>query len=66
LAEIEISTPGMVCEGCAATLSSSLLALQAVHKVVPDVKQKLVRVFYNPKRMTEASVRQHVEELGFL
>ena len=66
LAETEINTPGMVCEGCADTLSRSLIALQAVHKVVPDVKQKRVRVFYNPQRMTEDSLRQHVEELGFL
>jgi len=66
LAEAEISTPGMVCDGCAATLSSSLLALQAVHKVIPDVKQKRVRVFYNPQRMTEDSLRQQVEELGYL
>lgn len=66
LAETEISTPGMVCEGCAATLSSALLALQAVHKVVPDVKQKRVRVFYNPQRTTEERLRQRVEEMGFL
>jgi cytochrome c-type biogenesis protein len=66
LAETEISTPGMVCEGCAATLSSALLTMQAVHQVVPDVKEKRVRVFYNPQRATEESLRQRVEELGFL
>jgi cytochrome c-type biogenesis protein len=66
LAETEISTPGMVCEGCAETLSRSLLALQGVHQVVPDVKQKRVRVVYNPQRTTEDSLRRHVEDLGFL
>lgn len=66
LAETDISTPGMVCEGCAATLSSALLAMQAVHQVVPNVKQKRVRVSYNPNRMTEDRLRQRVEELGFL
>lgn len=66
LAETEIGTPGMVCEGCAETLSRSLLALQAVHQVVPDVKQKRVRVVYNPQRTTEDSLRRHVEDLGFL
>lgn len=66
LAETEIGTPGMVCEGCAETLSRSLLALQAVHQVVPDVKQKRVRVVYNPQRTTEESLRRHVEDLGFL
>jgi hypothetical protein len=33
---------------------------------VPDVKEKRVRVFYNPQRATEESLRQRVEELGFL
>jgi copper chaperone CopZ len=66
LAETEISTPGMVCEGCAATLSSALLAMQAVHQVVPDVKQKRVRVFYNPERTTEDRLRQRVDEMGYL
>lgn len=66
LAETEIRTPGMVCEGCADTLSHALLALPAVHQVVPDVKQKRVRVFYNPQRMTEDRLRQRVEDLGFL
>ena len=66
LAETEISTPGMVCEGCADTLSRALMALQAVHKVVPDVKQKRVRVFYNPRRTTEDSLRRRVGEMGYL
>ena len=66
LAETEIATPGMVCEGCAETLSRSLLALQAVHEVVPDVKGKRVRVRYNPERTTEDSLRRHVNDLGFL
>lgn len=66
LAETEIRTPGMVCEGCADTRRRALLALQAVHKVVPDVEQKRVRVFYNPQRMTEDGLRQRVDELGFL
>ncbi|MBI2826042.1 MAG: sulfite exporter TauE/SafE family protein [Planctomycetia bacterium] len=66
LLETEIRTPGMVCEGCAATLSSALLALQAVHKVVPDVNQKRVRVFYNPQRTSEERLRRRVEEMGFL
>lgn len=65
LLEVEIRTPGMVCEGCAGTLSQSLLRLQAVHKVLPDVKQKRVRVFYNPQRLTEDQLRQHVEKMGF-
>ncbi len=66
LVEAEISTPGMVCEGCAETLSRSLLALQAVHKVLTDVKRKRVRVFYNPLMATEGGLRQRVEELGFM
>lgn len=66
LAETEIATPGMVCEGCADTLSRALLALQAVHEVVPDVKGKRVRVRYNPERTTEDRLRQRVDELGFL
>lgn len=65
LVESEISTPGMVCEGCAETLSSALLALRAVHEVLPDVKQQRVRVFYNPQHMTEDRLRQRVQEMGF-
>ncbi|MBX9625538.1 MAG: sulfite exporter TauE/SafE family protein [Gemmataceae bacterium] len=66
IAETEIAAPGMVCEGCAETLSRALLGLRAVHEVVPDVKQKRVRVRYNPERTTEERLRQRVEELGFL
>ena len=66
LAETELATPGMVCEGCAETLSRALLGLRAVHEVVPDVKRKRVRVRYNPERTTEERLRRHVEELGFL
>lgn len=66
LAETEIATPGMVCEGCATTLSRALLGLRAVHEVVPDVKEKRVRVRYNPRRTTEERLRERVEELGFL
>jgi cytochrome c-type biogenesis protein len=66
LAETEISTPGMVCEGCADVLSRGLMALPAVHKVEPDVKQKRVRVLYNPQRTTEELLRHHVEEMGYL
>lgn len=66
LVEVEIRTPGMVCEGCADTLSRALMALQAVHNVVPDVKQKRVRVLYDPQRVTEDQLRQHVDKMGFL
>lgn len=65
LVDTEISTPGMVCEGCADTLTTALMALQAVHKVVPDVKQKRIQVFYNPERMTEDRLRERVAEMGF-
>ena len=65
LAETEISTPYMVCEGCAETLSSTLLALAAVHKVEPDVRQKSVRVFYNPRLTNPDSLRERVKEMGF-
>jgi cytochrome c-type biogenesis protein len=66
LAETEINTPGMVCEGCADVLSRGLMALPAVHKVLPDVDQKRVRVFYDPQRTTEERLRRHVEEMGYL
>lgn len=66
LVETEIGAPGMVCEGCAETLSRGLLALRAVHKVEPDVKGKRVRVSYNPARATEESLRRRVEEMGFM
>jgi thiol:disulfide interchange protein len=66
LVETEFATPGMVCEGCAETLSRVLLQHQAVHEVIPDVKQKRVRVLYNPERATTESLRQRVEELGFM
>jgi cytochrome c-type biogenesis protein len=66
LVETEINTPGMACEGCADILTRGLMALQAVHKVVPDVKQKRVRVFYDPQRTTEEHLRHHIEEMGYL
>lgn len=66
LTAIELSTPGMVCEGCADTLSTALLALRAIHKVQPDVKHKRVRVFYDARRITEDRLRERVAEMGFL
>lgn len=66
LTETEFSTPGMVCEGCADTLSTALLGLRAVHNVETDVKHKRVRVSYDPQRMTEDRLRQRLKEMGYL
>ena len=65
VAEAEIRTPGMVCEGCAGKISEGLLAMDAVRKVVPDVKGKRVRVLFDPKRTSEDGLRRRVKELGY-
>jgi heavy metal translocating P-type ATPase len=63
--EAEIRTPGMVCEGCASKITEGLLAVDAVQKVVPDVKGKRVRVRFDPKRTSEDRLRERVKELGY-
>lgn len=64
--EAEIRTPGMVCEGCAGKITEGLLAMDAVQKVIPDVKGKRVRVLFDPKGTSEDDLRERVKELGYL
>ena len=65
VAEAEIRTPGMVCEGCAGKITEGLLAMPSVQKVVPDVKGKRVRVLFDPQRTSEDRLRERVKEMGY-
>jgi len=63
--EMELTAPGMVCEGCAQKITQGLMALEGVQKVLPDVKAKRVHVLHDPSRTTEEQLRDSVKKLGY-
>ena len=65
VAEAEIRTPGMVCEGCAGKITEGLLAMPSVQKVIPDVKGKRVRVLFDPQKTSEEGLRERVKQMGY-
>lgn len=63
--ETELSAPGMVCEGCAQTITEGLMTLEGVQKVVPDVKAKRVHVLHDQAQASEERLRDALKELGY-
>lgn len=65
LAETEFAIPSMVCEGCAEKISATLSPLDGVRGVESKVRQKRVRVRYEPDRVGERELRGALEEAGY-
>jgi len=55
----------MVCDGCAETIRTALMALPGVHEVNVGLSRKRVRVRYEADRLQEAEIRQAIGSSGF-
>jgi len=64
-AELDLSVPSMVCDGCAETIHAALIPLPGVREVKVSLWRKRVRVRYAPGRLEEAAIRQAIVAAGF-
>ncbi len=58
--------PHMVGKGYADTITRGLMAVRGVQKVVPEVKEKRVRVLYHPQQASDEALRDSLKRLGYL
>ena len=65
LAEAEFAVPNMVCEGCAAKISTALQAVPGVREVKTKVPQKHVVVHYEPEKVNAHELRDAVGRTGY-
>ena len=65
VAELEITVPGMMCEGCAEKVSKVLTAVPGVLKVRPSAWRKRVTVHYQPGRVGEDAITAALAAAGF-
>lgn len=63
LVETELPAPHMVCEGCADKITRGLMAVEGVQKVVPEVKEKRVRVLYHPQQASDEALRDSLKRM---
>lgn len=57
--------PAIKCDGCANTIKGELGALEGVHAVSVDVESKRVSVEYDPHKISDAQIHQHLNQAGF-
>jgi copper chaperone len=60
-AEVVLSVPSMMCEGCAEKIRGALMALPGVRAVTAKLWRKRVHVHYEPTRI---DTKQLVDALG--
>lgn len=65
LAQVEFRVPDMVCEGCASTISTTLLDLPGVQEVKPRIAQKHVHVSYEPAKIKQQQLKEALQGSGF-
>lgn len=64
-AEIELIVPGMMCEGCADTIRSALMALKGVEHAKVNAWRKRVRVRYAPTGVNIAELQAALASIGY-
>ena len=64
-AGIEFSVPRMVCEGCADTIRTALIAIQGVERVMPNAWQKRVRVRFDPAVVDGVELQKALSKIGY-
>ena len=55
----------MICDGCAETIRSALMALPGVRDVKVSLRRKRVRVRYEAALLQEANLRHAIVASGF-
>ena len=65
-ATVELTVGGMKCGGCAGHVKKSLEKLDGVARVSIDLTTKLVVVVYAPNKVSAATIRKTIAELGYV
>jgi copper ion binding protein len=65
IADMEVSVPNMVCEGCAESINAALVSLPGVLKIKAKVWSKRVHVQYEMDRASKEDVIDTLEKAGF-
>jgi Cu+-exporting ATPase len=65
LAELELSVPDKMCDGCAEKIGSALRAIPGVQAVKAKLWRKRVRVRYDSSRLHSAQIREALRAAGF-
>jgi copper chaperone CopZ len=65
LAEVELSIPAMVCDGCAEKIRAALTAIPGVQAVKPKLWRKRVHVRYEPTRVGETQIKDALDAAGY-
>lgn len=65
LTEIELSVPGMVCDGCAEKIRTALEVVPGVRAVKPNAWRKRVAVRYEPAEVGMSQIKTALAAAGF-
>ena len=65
LAEVELSIPSMVCDGCAEKIRLALTAIPGVHGVKPKLWRKRVHVRYEASRLEASQIKTALAAAGY-
>jgi copper chaperone CopZ len=63
--EVIWHTPDIECEGCVRSIRRALDDVEGVQQVEVDLRQKTVRVVFDPKRVEETHLQRLLEAAGF-
>lgn len=65
LAEVTLSVPGMMCNGCAERVRDVILAVPGVRQAKSSAWHKRVTVHFEPARIGPAEIRSALADKGF-
>ena len=65
LAEVELSVPSMVCEGCAEKISQALMSIPGVNGVKPKLWRKRVHVRYEASKLEASQIKNALAVAGY-
>lgn len=65
LTEIELSVPGMVCDGCAEKVRNTLTALSGVRDAKPNAWRRRIAVRYEPAMVEATQLMAALRAVGF-
>lgn len=65
MTRIEIPVKGMHCAGCERTLALALARIDGVLEAKPDLRAEQVAVRFDPERVSEQTLHEHIDLCGF-
>lgn len=63
--QMELTAPGMHCDGCVATVEETLMKMDGVDSVHADLDSKRVYVLVDTARSSRTALNHMIEQLGF-